>query len=228
MNQCKYCNGLVPDGLAECPHCSNAGDLSLCQTPGKSLNKFKPALRKITAAGALGLISVTISACYGVPPAQSALCVSQDLDGDGFEQCVYDGPEPERPWYNNYYPSAGYTIDDLSNNDCDDSDPAINPDAADPINDGIDQNCDRADGVYPEAGYEWISKDHYCDTPYAADSDEDGCFVCSGDVPDWAKPSIIANGGAYDCDELNSEINPGAADSSVDGVDQNCDGVDGS
>ncbi len=30
-----------------------------------------------------------------------------------------------------------------------------------------------------------------------------------------------------DCDEMNAAIHPGAADTSEDGIDQNCDGVDG-
>lgn len=225
MNQCTSCSGLVPEGIAECPHCSSGGDGNSNQISESRFSKHKPVLQRISAAASLGLIAVTISACYGVPP---ETCLVQDLDGDGFQQCVYDGPEPARPWYNNYYPSVGYDINDLSLNDCDDSDPNINPLADDPINDGIDQNCDRADGVFSEAGAELISPTHYCDSPYTKDNDGDGYSTCRGPVPDWAKQTIIADGAQGDCNDYSSSINPGEEDLSVDGIDQNCNTDDGS
>ena len=50
------------------------------------------------------------------------------------------------------------------------------------------------------------------------DNDKDGYFVCStGD-------SFY---GEKDCDDSNKDIHPGAKDTVGDGIDQNCDGVDG-
>ncbi len=48
-------------------------------------------------------------------------CVPTDDDGDGFDDCFQA--------------------------DCDDEDPSVHPGAEDPIDDGVDQNCDGVDGV---------------------------------------------------------------------------------
>jgi hypothetical protein len=99
----------------------------------------------------------------------------------------------------------GYPADD----DCDDSDPDVNPGATEICNDGIDDNCD---GQIDEGCY-----------PYYSDADGDG----------WGDPNdfIITNAGppagyvsnSGDCDDTDAAIYPGASES-CNGLDDDCDG----
>lgn len=102
----------------------------------------------------------------------------------------------------------GFTADQ----DCDDQDPAIRPDADDAVGDGLDTNCDLIDGV---------------------DADGDGAAsVASGGLDcDDADPSMIgldADGdgapNCIDCDDTDAAIRPGVEDL-CDGVDADCDGA---
>lgn len=89
--------------------------------------------------------------------------------------------------------------------DCDDSDPSV---PADADGDGFftcgDEFSDDCDDSDPEL-------------TYARDNDGDGVYSC-GDVPSERYP---------DCDDSDADIRPGALDLDRDGVDQNCDGMDG-
>lgn len=67
---------------------------------------------------------MTLMACYGLPPCKEAV----DNDHDGFSVCL-DGGRLDAPA------------------DCNDSNPSIHPNAADPVGDGIDQDCDGVDGT---------------------------------------------------------------------------------
>jgi hypothetical protein len=74
---------------------------------------------------------MTLMACYGGPPQEraphvpptpnntSAECVDKNKDLDGDTYCETD---------------------------CDETNPEIHPGAADPLSDGVDQNCDGKDG----------------------------------------------------------------------------------
>ena len=57
-----------------------------------------------------------------------------DGDGDGYGRSDYPIARCTDPGY----PTIG--------GDCDDGDAGVHPDAADPVGDGIDQNCDGVDG----------------------------------------------------------------------------------
>jgi len=63
-------------------------------------------------------------ACYGAPPGEPPPCRDRDRDGHYDKSCPTKLPH-----------------------DCNDNNPAIHPGAEDPDSDGIDQNCDGADGI---------------------------------------------------------------------------------
>jgi len=89
----------------------------------------------------------------------------------------------------------GFDSLDAGGDDCNDTDPDINPSAHDEWYDGVDSNCDNADDFDQDAdGYQTIT---FNDEP-------------------------SANGG--DCQDNNAEMYPGADDEWYDGLDSDCDG----
>ena len=98
--------------------------------------------------------------------------------------------------------------------DCDDTNPAINPDATDMAGDGTDQNCDGIDGTDEDGdGFaaDWSGGED-CDDldPLLdpGDTDLDGHSTCDGD-----------------CNDLDSTVFPGAPDLCDLTLDNDCDGV---
>lgn len=89
--------------------------------------------------------------------------------------------------------SDGYTQAE----DCDDTNPDVNPGATEICN-GIDDNCD--------------------------DQVDEGCTTCTDDDFDgfYAEESC---GTAVDCDDTNPDVNPGAVEITCDGIDNNCNGL---
>ncbi len=123
-----------------------------------------------------------------------------DNDGDGYggenstEACV---------------PGDQMVLDDQ---DCDDSDPAISPEAAELCN-GVDDDCDGS-----------IDEDDAVDAPsWYADEDGDGF----GD-PENSTAACSAPAGttadAQDCDDADASVHPDAEERWYDEVDQDCDG----
>jgi hypothetical protein len=122
--------------------------------------------------------------------------------------------------------------------DCDDRAFNVNPDAADRVGDGADQNCDDLDGVDDDGdGVASIgSGGGDCDdgdplvVPGATDPVGDGvdqnCDRIDGVDADGDGYASIQSGGD-DCSDADEVINPDAADRAGDAIDQNCDDVDG-
>jgi hypothetical protein len=130
-----------------------------------------------------------------------------DADGDGFGDTltlVYTCFRPD-----GYIATPG---------DCDDTDAAINPRAAEICDDAdVDENCD---GFADEAD-SWVADGD----PYFEDLDGDGF---GSDTRVWRcalGPGASEVGG--DCDDADPDTWPGAPDACWDAVDADCDGVDG-
>jgi hypothetical protein len=96
----------------------------------------------------------------------------------------------------------GYEDAACGGDDCDDTTSSINPGATEICGDGIDNDCDS----YVDTN----DSDCVESPPICPDNDGDGYedVACGGD----------------DCNDDNPEINPGATENCVDGVDNDCDG----
>jgi hypothetical protein len=103
-------------------------------------------------------------------------------------------------------PPSGFVAD---NTDCDDSNPAINPGAAE-VCDGIDNNCDG-------------NIDEGVTNTYYADADNDGFGDPNVTTNACSMPAGFVTNNT-DCDDSNPAINPNAAEV-CDGVDNDCDGL---
>ena len=96
--------------------------------------------------------------------------------------------------------------------DCNDALSSINPNAAEVVDDGVDQNCDTFEICYLDAdsdGYRTIDTSI---TVGSVDLDCDDAGEGSSNEP------------PEDCDDLDSNSYPGATEIVGDGIDQNCDG----
>ncbi len=121
-----------------------------------------------------------------------------DLDSDGYGDASSAVSACATP--------AGYVADDT---DCDDSDAATNPGAAE-VCDGLDNDCDGSvdEGLAISSYYADSDGDSYGDASLAAS----GCTAPVGYVADDT-----------DCDDSDGAINPGATEL-CDGTDNDCDG----
>ena len=128
-----------------------------------------------------------------------------DLDGDGYGNQALSISTTT-------YPGDGYV---LNADDCNDEYDFMNPGMDEICGDGVDNNCNGND-------------DEECLAPitYYRDADEDGY----GDPIDFIstttdlRPDYVLNGD--DCDDADTNINPGEDEICGDGVDNNCNGND--
>jgi len=89
--------------------------------------------------------------------------------------------------------------------DCNDNDPAVHPGATENCTDTIDNNCNGLIDAQDPAAVG-------C-PPVCTDNDGDGYAIEGGAC------------GAIDCDDTNAAINPGAAETCGDAIDNNCNGA---
>ena len=120
--------------------------------------------------------------------------------------------------------------------DCAPSDPEIHPEADDPLGDGIDQDCDGADGDAANLDGDGVRNADDCDpldpNIYPGADDPLGDDIdsnCDG-VDGLAGEGQDADGdGATDdadCEPKNPDVYPGATEIPDDGIDQDCNGAD--
>ena len=123
-----------------------------------------------------------------------------DGDGDGFG----------RIGFSDYFcsPSSGWVTNLL---DCNDSQSTINPNATELPADGVDQDCNNR-----ELCYEDLDDDGFGSTTESESTIFD--YTCSAQYR-----SNFSN----DCDDDDDNINPLASDNVGNGVDENCDLLDG-
>ena len=160
--------------------------------------------------------------------------------GAGYNEISYNDcmTDVDNDGYGDDNPSFGI----VAGTDCDDNSYYTNPGAYDFTADGTDQDCDGIDGPSQNTGidndndgYDSISSGGTdCDDydaytyPGAAywDSFTDCMTDVDGDNYGDENPSFGVTAGT-DCDDSSYSINPGAYDYSTDGIDQDCDGIDG-
>ncbi len=120
-----------------------------------------------------------------------------DADGDGHG-------DPAAPILACTLPGDAAT----SGDDCDDANPAVNPDAEETCNE-IDDDCD-------------LEVDEGVKTTYYRDMDQDGYGVTENAIQACAPPAgFVETGG--DCRDTNDMVHPGAAER-CNGIDDDCDG----
>jgi len=153
-------------------------------------------------------------------------CDNDDLHLEG-DSALRDAGDPERLDLDGGRSDIGATggpdaiLEDYdedgvwSDEDCNDSDAAILPGAAETC-DGRDQDCDGEVDEDAEDAATWYP-----------DADGDGYTADAAGVTSCAPPSGYSEASAEaDCDDGDPESHPGAEDLPGDGVDQDCDGAD--
>ncbi len=130
--------------------------------------------------------------CDGVDNDCNLVCDDGALDGDNDDFTVCDRKIFEDGTCSDPSPEL---------NDCNDADPAVNPEATEVCN-GADDDCD---GI--------------CDDEFDGDGDKYTSCGSRVDVCDGTSPENI------DCEPDDFDANPGVLEESCDDVDNNCDGL---
>ncbi len=117
LTACSTCGSFLPPYASACPSCARLAPRT----------RLPAAVRGLLAIGGGGLLSVTLSACYGAPCAGGGSSCYNDFCSDSSADTDGDG----------------YCLE----YDCDETRADVHEYAQDSAGDGVDQNCDGVDGV---------------------------------------------------------------------------------
>ncbi|MEE2750699.1 MAG: MopE-related protein [Myxococcota bacterium] len=195
---------------------------------------FEAVANDDPASWCLGFESWALNSDLGSPGELNDYCPEFDRDLDGFNpntgdcdeddatvfpgatETWYDGVDQDCDGANDFDADAdGHDSIDHGGDDCDDTNAAVNPVAAE-VCDGVDNDCDGTiDGSASIDASTWYS-----------DDDGDGYGGASSGVVDCTAPSNLVPDG-QDCDDTDPAINPGATEDCNDAIDHDCDGFSG-
>jgi hypothetical protein len=207
------CNGTIDEGVSIAYYVDNDGDgygigpgINFCSDPGTGYTAQDGDCDDSNAQihpGATEVCDGLDNNCDG--SADEGLQFTNyfvDNDNDGYGAGLA----------NSYCvdPGAGYAAQD---GDCDDNNVQIHPGAVE-ICDGLDNDCDGS----TDEGLQFT--DYYVD----GDNDGYGTGASNSYCDDPGVGYATQNG---DCNDNNSAVNPNAVDIPNNGMDENCDGVDG-
>ncbi len=125
-----------------------------------------------------------------------------------------------------------------TNTDCDDSAASVYPGAPEVPGDGIDQDCDGADGVIcdrdsdgfdgPQCAGDDCDDDVFEFNPLAAEVWYDGIDQNCDGANDWDADEDGFDSAPWgtDCDDADAAIHPDAIDIPQNSIDEDCDGLD--
>ncbi len=139
--------------------------------------------------------------------------IDADFDGFGHETVVQEACGAGIPFNIDMDPEPDFVTVD-NNDDCNDSDDTVNPNAPE-ICDGQDNDCDPTTDEN-EVGQDTVT--------WWLDTDGDGTGISTMSVNSCTQPSGYAPVGVgEDCDDTDPDVSPLSAELCFDGIDNNCD-----
>jgi hypothetical protein len=190
------CDGRIDEGLATTTWYTDAdhdgyGDVgapvTACSRPGGTVANATDCDDSDPAVNPDGSES-----CDGVDEDCNGVVDDKDDDGDGHVDAACTATDGAAPA-----------------DDCDDSDPAVNPSASETL-DGVDNNCN---GAVDEATTAW---------------DDDGDCYCEIGPCEGSSDASCATVTDGDCDDGDAAVSPSALDEPDTAyLDADCDGIDG-
>jgi hypothetical protein len=152
MQTCSACGGLTPlesidkDSLQDSAGASLESSCLHCDAPLRAPRWARKLSALLGPAGA-----ILLAACYGGPGRYRT--DTSPIPGSPEAGPMYEDADQDRapsPYFcPGEHPACLEKLGSapkLTDEDCDDKNPAIHPGAEDPDGDGIDQNCDGVDG----------------------------------------------------------------------------------
>ncbi len=175
----------------------------------------------------------------GAAASDSTTSCMTDYDGDGYgdDSPVDSGITAGTDCDDNSssdYPGATETVANGDDEDCDGADTCYVDSDGDDYGDddgstvvGDDLDCDEASKGEADDMTDCDDGDEYTH-PKAAPEEENGTdCMTDADEDDWGSETAPSGGSAgTDCDDDDQDISPGATETTADGIDQDCDGVD--
>lgn len=174
---CPRCDGFVPQSASKCPHCAAAKSSVWGTMSRAALAVVSGSALSVTLMACYGSPPCETGPDGdgdGIGPEASGVCGpsefdcngedatihpgADDAEGDGIDQncdgvdgtrCLGSGTDADGDGFVSPENDTCIRNDSV---DCDDADPASKPYADDAEGDGIDQNCDGADGLAPAEG----------------------------------------------------------------------------